>query len=102
MTKEVRYRGVSRERELNLIAFATALEKLCADFRVDLYASTESQELIEISERDFPYPDGYSFSATFTEVTERGVRNGCNRRRGLYIDRWWYKDVPSKSGKVNG
>jgi hypothetical protein len=94
--REVRYRGVTPERESRLKTFAAALADLCDKFKVDIEASQDSEATIDVKERDFPYPDGYEFSATFQGVDADGVWNTfnpkCEVKRGLDVDRWWYRD----------
>lgn len=83
---------VTKERRARLTRFAKELADLCDKYKVDFQSSPESEDTIEISERDFRYPEGYAFSATFTGVDKRGVWNNHNReskeRSGLVIDRW--------------
>jgi hypothetical protein len=83
---------VTKERRARLTRFAKKLADLCDEFQVDLIASPEAVELIEVIERDFRYPEGYSFSALFTGVDKRGAFNTCNakdeERSGFSIDRW--------------
>lgn len=93
---------VNAKRRRRLEDFAAELEALCDRFAVDLVASRDSEEVIELRERGFRYPDGYEFSATFRHVVH-GKMEHCagigapadhsdKLVRGLDIETHWYDD----------
>lgn len=77
---------VTPERLYQLHLFHAKMKDLCDAFGVDLVASTEG-DFIEVIERGFRYPDGFSYSATM------------KTHRRIAIEKTWFDEVPVREAK---
>jgi hypothetical protein len=74
---EIRNRGITREREARLKAFAVALTDLCDKFLVDLEASRDSEATIDASDSDLERDDREAMFEVYCAL-ERILRAGQN------------------------
>lgn len=73
---------VTPERAWRLQNFAEELKRLCDRYHINLIASPDG-DFMEVEERGFRYPDGFSYSATLRD------------QRKIIIERTWFDEVPA-------